>query len=187
MYRDMLTRSGALMSSGITYGTARLASTWAWRIPSALQGFFSIIAIIILFVVPESPRWLARQERTEEALEVVALFQADGDATHPDTLLAWQEIMDGIEFDKAEGRQATFKQVVRTPDMRMRLVLVASASVCAMLSGNNIVSFYLGDMLTQAGIPDSNTQMEIVRPHSQPSSRLHPNEMCFSSRNRLSF
>ncbi|KAH8660365.1 MFS sugar transporter-like protein [Xylariales sp. PMI_506] len=153
---------GGFLASGITYGTAQLNSTWAWRIPSALQALFSIIAFFVLFVVPESPRWLAMQDRTEEALEVVALMNSDGDTTNSDTLLAFQEIMDGIEYERTDGRQVSLKHIAKTPDLRMRLILVLSASVCAMLSGNNVVSFYLGDMLDNAGITDSNTQLEIT-------------------------
>lgn len=145
-----------------------MQSTWAWRLPSALQGLFSIIAVAILFIVPESPRWLAVQDRTDEALEVVAIMHSNGDTTHPEARNAFQEIIDGIEFDKNVRRRTAVKEVVKTPDLRMRLILVVSASVCAMLSGNNIVSFYLGDMLTQAGITESDTQLEIVR--SQSSS-----------------
>jgi hypothetical protein len=113
-------------------------------------------------VVPESPRWLAMQDRNEEALQVVALLHSNGDTSHPDTLAAYQEILDGIEFERTGGRQVSLKHIVKTPDLRMRLILVISASVCAMLSGNNIVSFYLGDLLDNAGITDSNTQLQIV-------------------------
>lgn len=139
-----------------------MESTWAWRLPSALQGLFSVLAFFVLFVVPESPRWLAMQDRTEEALQVVALMNSNGDATSPDTLAAYEEILNGIEFEKTEGRQASLKHIVKTPDLRFRMILVVSASVCAMLSGNNVVSFYLGDMLNNAGITDSDTQLEIV-------------------------
>lgn len=102
------------------------------------------------------------QDRTEEALQVVALMNSNGDATSPDTLAAYEEILNGIEFEKTEGRQASLKHIVKTPDLRFRMILVVSASVCAMLSGNNVVSFYLGDMLNNAGITDSDTQLEIV-------------------------
>jgi MFS family permease len=155
---------GAFISAGVTYGTARMQSTWAWRIPSAVQGVFSLVAILVLLVVPESPRWLAMNGREDEALAVVALMHADGDEDHPETLSAWQEIRKGIALEKLEGaKQATIGQIFSDKDLRMRLLLVVSASVCAMLSGNNIVSFYLGDMLDKAGITDSNTQLEIVR------------------------
>lgn len=113
-------------------------------------------------VVPESPRWLAMQDRNKEALQVIALLHSDGETSHPDALAAYQEILDRIEFERTGGRQISLKHIVKTPDLRMRLILVVSASVCAMLSGNNIVSFYLGDLLNNAGITDSNTQLQIV-------------------------
>lgn len=102
------------------------------------------------------------QDRPEEALEVVALMNSDSDLTHPDTLHAFREILDGIEYERTDGRQVSLKHIATTPDLRMRLILVLSASVCAMLSGNNVVSFYLGSMLTNAGITDTNTQLQIV-------------------------
>lgn len=153
---------GSFVSSGVTYGTSQIASTWAWRLPSALQAVFSIVALSVLFIVPESPRWLAMQDRNEEALDVLAIMNADGDSHHPDTRAAFQEVMEMAAFDKTGGRQASIKQVVKSPDLRMRVILVCSASVCAMLSGNNSVSFYFGNMLDNAGITDSNTQLEIV-------------------------
>ncbi|KAH7304455.1 general substrate transporter [Stachybotrys elegans] len=153
---------GGFLAAGITYGTSRMDSTWAWRVPSALQAFFSITALGFLFVVPESPRWLVKQDRNEEALQVIALMNSDGDCSHPDTIAAYQEILDAMDFERAEGRQFRTQQIVKTRDLRMRIILVASASVCAMLSGNNVVSFYLGDILTNAGISDSNTQLEIT-------------------------
>lgn len=116
----------------------------------------------MLFFVPESPRWLAAQGRREEALDVIAIMYSNGDASHPDTLKACQDISYAIDYERNIEEKTTFKKIVTTPDLRFRLVLVASASVCAMLSGNNVVSFYFGDMLSHAGITDSNTQLQIV-------------------------
>lgn len=98
----------------------------------------------------------------EEALDAVAIMHSDGDTSHPDTLAAWQEISYAVEYELQVEEKATFKKIVTTPDLRFRLALVASASVCAMLSGNNVVSFYFGDMVTNAGITNSNTQLQIV-------------------------
>lgn len=136
-------------------------STWAWRIPSAIQGVFSIICIIILPFVPESPRWLAYQGRRDEALEVVALTHADGDATNPVVLVQYQEIIDTLEFEQSAGETLSVKEMVKTPGARRRMNLVLSVAVFSMLSGNNIVTYYLGDMLDNAGITNTTTQLEI--------------------------
>ncbi|CAM1502653.1 Fc.00g074290.m01.CDS01 [Cosmosporella sp. VM-42] len=59
---------GGLIAAGVTYGTAKMDSTWAWRLPSALQGLFSLLGIGMLPFAPESPRWLQSQGRDEDAL-----------------------------------------------------------------------------------------------------------------------
>jgi hypothetical protein len=117
--------------------------------------------LCVLQFVPESPRWLAIQGRTKEAKDVIALLYSDGNINDPRAEAAYEEIVAGMEFEK-NYEQANLTQIAKTPDLRMRVLLVASCSLCAMLSGNNIVSFYLGTMLDGAGITNSNTQLEIV-------------------------
>lgn len=152
---------GALISAGITYKTSFMSSTWAWRIPSAVQGVFSILCIVILPFVPESPRWLAHQGLRSEALEVVALTHADGDVTNPIVLVQYREIIDTLEYEANIGETLAVKELVKTPAARKRMNLVISVAVFSMLSGNNIVTYYLGEMLDNAGITNTTTQLEI--------------------------
>lgn len=139
-----------------------MLSTWAWRLPSALQAVFSILTIVILPFVPESPRWLAYQGRNAEALEVIALTHANGDRTDPLVTVAYSEIIDTLTWEKESGETLSFAQTVRTKSSRKRLLLSTSVAVISMLSGNNIITYYLGGMLTQAGITNTTTQLEIV-------------------------
>lgn len=91
---------GGLIAAGITYGTANMDSTWAWRIPSAIQGIFSILCIAILPFIPESPRWLIYQDRPDEALLVIAQTYVNGDASAPLVIRAYREILDTITYEK---------------------------------------------------------------------------------------
>ncbi|RDW85701.1 hypothetical protein BP5796_04026 [Coleophoma crateriformis] len=152
---------GGLIAAGITYGTSGMTSTWAWRIPSIMQGFFSILCIVILPFIPESPRWLAYENRKNEALEVVALTYANGDATDPIVLVAFKEIVDTIDFEKNVGETLSLKQMIKTPNARKRVTIACSLAVFSTLAGNIIVSYYLGTMLTNAGITSTTTQLQI--------------------------
>lgn len=58
---------GGIIVSAITYGTAKLNSSWAWRIPSILQIVPSLLCLLILPFIPESPRWFMYKGRQEEA------------------------------------------------------------------------------------------------------------------------
>ncbi|KAJ7758148.1 MFS sugar transporter-like protein [Mycena maculata] len=152
---------GGLIAAGITYGTSFMPSTWAWRIPSAVQGVFSIMCIIILPFIPESPRWLAFQGRPEEALKVVALTHANGDMNDPVVLTQYKEIIDTIDYERNVAQPLSVSQLFKTPSARKRIILGTSVAVFSTVAGNVIVSYYLGSMLDNAGITNTTTQLQI--------------------------
>lgn len=47
--------------------TQNLTSNWAWRIPYMTQWLWPIPLIILTYFAPESPWWLVRHGRLEEA------------------------------------------------------------------------------------------------------------------------
>lgn len=117
--------------------------------------------MVVIFFVPESPRWLIAKDRHAEALEVLAIVNAGGDKTDPLVLLQYHEISDTIAFEKGPGRQLSLGQAVRRPANRKRLIIAVSFAGIVMLPGTNIVTYYFGTMLSQAGITDATTQLEI--------------------------
>lgn len=71
--------SYAIISAALaTYGTFRINSTWAWRLPSLLQGIPSVLQCALVLFAPESPRWLIKKGREAEALKTLAYYHADG-------------------------------------------------------------------------------------------------------------
>lgn len=117
--------------------------------------------MVIIQFVPESPRWLVSKDRHEEALEVLAVVNGGGDVTDPLVLLQYREIADTIAWEKTDGRQLTFKEAYTNPANRKRLIIAISFSAMVMLPGTNIITYYFGTMLEQAGITDTTTQLEI--------------------------
>lgn len=58
---------GQFIIAGVTKGFDNWTSQWGYRIPFALQWIWPIIVLPILLFTPESPWWLIRQDRIEEA------------------------------------------------------------------------------------------------------------------------
>ena len=131
----MRVRVGGLIAAGITYGSGRMTSTWAWRMPSAFQALFAVLSIGILPFIPESPRWLVYKGRRQEALEVIALTHADGNFEDPVVLVQFKEIVDTLEWEKSVGQTTSLKQVVKTRSSMRRIMLVLSVAVITMVSG----------------------------------------------------
>ncbi|OAQ70922.2 major facilitator superfamily domain, general substrate transporter [Pochonia chlamydosporia 170] len=151
---------GALIAAGITLGTGKWESTWAWRCPSLLQGVFSLICIVILPFVPESPRWLIRQDRYEDARLVVAQTNADGNLTDPVVMTVYKEIVDTLDWEKKEGRTMSPKEIVKNPVARKRVLIGGSAGPFSCIAGNIIASYYLGNELDTAGVKSSDDQLK---------------------------
>lgn len=151
---------GALIAAGITLGTGQWQSTWAWRLPSLIQGIFSILCIVILPFVPESPRWLVHEGYFEYARTSVAQTNSNGDILDPVAVAVYKEILDALEWEKKEGRTMSPKEIIKTPTARKRLLIGMSAGPFSCIAGNIIASYYLGAELETAGITDSNDQLK---------------------------
>lgn len=75
--------SGAIIAAWATFGTFRIASTWSWRIPSVLQAAPSAFQLLFVWFIPESPRFLVRKGRDDEALRILTKYHANGDREDP--------------------------------------------------------------------------------------------------------
>ncbi|TVY42116.1 Lactose permease [Lachnellula occidentalis] len=151
---------GTLIASGVCYGTENINNNWAWRAPSLLQALPSIFCIIILVFIPESPRWLAYQDRDEDCLEVLSVVNGLP-ADHPIVQLQYREVKETIDFEKTSGATLGAKELIKNHGNRKRLFVSASVAPLVMLTGSNIITFYFGTMLTDAGISDASTQLQI--------------------------
>lgn len=153
---------GALIAAGITLGTGQWQSTWAWRAPSLFQGIFSLLCIIVLPFIPESPRWLAYQGHFEGARMVVAQTNANGDEADPVVITVYKEIIDTLAWEKKEGRTMSPREIWKTPTARKRLLIGMSAGPFSCMAGNIIASYYLTTELDTAGITDTVEQLKAV-------------------------
>lgn len=93
--------AGAIVAAWATYGTFRMPNSWSWRIPSLLQALVSVFQGLLIYLVPESPRWLIANGRTEEATRILCKYHSGTE--EPDELVRLQvaEITSAIEFERS--------------------------------------------------------------------------------------
>ncbi|KAL8391816.1 hypothetical protein RB599_004655 [Gaeumannomyces hyphopodioides] len=126
---------GTLVASGVCYGTQRLDSTWAWRIPSLLQDLLTVPCIAILLFVPESHRWLISRNRADEALAVLSIVNPGDDAA---VQAQYRDIHDTIRLERERGL-GLGGAVFSSRANRRRLLIASTFSVIVMLPGTNFV------------------------------------------------
>ncbi|OLN85468.1 Lactose permease 28 [Colletotrichum chlorophyti] len=147
---------GALTAAGVTYASFGIQSTWAWRLPSLIQGAWGLWCIALLPWLPESPRWLIDQGRGKDALQVLAQVNANGDTRDDLVRLQFRQICETIEYERDP---MTYKEAIRNRGARKRLIITASCAVISMLTGNIFVMYNIGAMLSHAGLNDKSSQL----------------------------
>ncbi|KAF2788959.1 MFS general substrate transporter [Melanomma pulvis-pyrius CBS 109.77] len=133
---------GQVTAVGITFGTNNIHNNWGWRIPSFLQMAPSVLQIIFIYTLPESPRWLISHDREEEAEVILVKYHAEGNTES--------------EFVKAE-----VLHLFSTAAMRRHLLITTMLGLFTQWSGNTLISYYFGDLLGMAGITKSVTKQKL--------------------------
>ncbi|KAH7161781.1 general substrate transporter [Dactylonectria macrodidyma] len=160
---------GSIAAGWCTFGTFRIDGSASWRIPSTLQGLPSVIQLIFVWFVPESPRWLVSRGRNEEALAMLIKYHGEGNATDEVALFEYHEITTALEAEKETSGTsvaATAREFVTRPGNRKRLSIMIWAAICSQMSGNAFVSYYLSPILSSVGLK-SDLQQTLINATSQ--------------------
>jgi MFS family permease len=139
---------GLSIASWVNFGMSYAAGNVAWRFPLALPALWSTIIIVILaaFDLPESPRWLVKKGRIQEARVVLSLlFDTTPDA--PEISFDIQE----MEMSLAMAGEARFLDIFRNGPGRLfhRTCLAASGQVFQQMNGINALAYYMATIFQE--------------------------------------
>ncbi|KAK6603402.1 hypothetical protein H4I96_06170 [Botrytis cinerea] len=153
---------GNILAGWTTYGSNKnLTDSWAWRVPTLVQAGIPAIVMVLILFFPESPRWLIAHDRREEALAVFAKYHGDGDEQSPIVQLQYHEIIEQLQMTRNDNPWWDFRELVNTPGARYRLYMVIGMSFIGQWSGNNVVNYFMPEMIKNAGITSTNKQLLI--------------------------
>ena len=113
-------------------------SGWRWMFGS--EALPALLLLVLLFFVPESPRWLTKQNRSNEALEI--LTRVDG-AEYAKTELL--EIKDALAHESG-----SLKQLFQ-PGMKIVLVIGIVLAVLQQVTGINVFLYFGTEIFKKMG------------------------------------
>lgn len=117
---------------------------FAWRWPIAFQVVFAFWVIVAVFGLPESPRWLYKHGKREEAINVLSAIN-DKPVDHPDIIQEMDSIGSALSTEAdAEGSvswTSTFKKDKVSTGYRVFLAWFVQFMDQA--GGINLVVYYI--------------------------------------------
>ncbi len=132
--------SGILMSYLIDYG---LKDTGNWRLMFGLAAIPAVVLFIGMLFQKESPHWLIRQDRIDEARDVLKRVRDSDDIE--------DEIRDVQEVSR---KQAGTRELL-SPKLRPLLMVGVMLAVFQQITGINTVIYYAPTLLQGAGLGTS--------------------------------
>jgi sugar porter (SP) family MFS transporter len=122
---------------------------WRWMFGS--ESIPAVLLLVLAFFVPESPRWLTKQSREEEALEI--LKKVDGQQFAQQELVA---IKDTIAHESGSLRQLFL------PGMQIVLIIGIVLAILQQITGINAVLYYAPEIFKNLGAKTETALLQTV-------------------------
>jgi sugar porter (SP) family MFS transporter len=150
---------GSTFAYWLNYGVALhiKPSTKQWRIPVGIQLIFGGFLLIGLCFLKESPRWLMKQGRYEEATNSLAYMRRD-DPNDPEVVKEIAEIRASIDEELAMTEGVQWRECI-TPGNRYRFLSGFLIMTWQQFSGTNSIGYYAPQIFQTVGISATNTSL----------------------------
>ena len=111
-----------------------------WRYMLGSEGIPAILFFILLFFVPESPRWLVKENRSDEALKILNKINGP-EETHQ----ILKEIKEAVNEEKG-----SFLDLFK-PGIRKAMVVGSVLAFFSQVTGINAIIYYAPEIFKQVG------------------------------------
>ena len=133
------------------YSTEAWNVDFGWRYMVGSEVVPAMLFFIALLIVPESPRWLLKKGREEEALNVLTKVNTEEQA-----IKVLQDI--DLALKKEKG---TFKELFE-PGLRMAMLIGIILALFSQITGINSIMYYAPEILKSAGFGVDSALMQTV-------------------------
>ncbi|CAI7664108.1 Major facilitator-type transporter ecdD [Penicillium manginii] len=143
---------GLLLAAIVNNSTKDREDTGCYRIPVAVQFAWAIILVGGMIVLPETPRFLIKQDKHEEAAKALARLRRV-DVNDSAVIEELSEIQANHEFELRLGK-ATYWEIVRG-SLGKRLATGCAVQALQQLAGVNFIFYYGTTFFQNSGIQNS--------------------------------
>uniref|UniRef100_A0A0E0DG22 Major facilitator superfamily (MFS) profile domain-containing protein n=1 Tax=Oryza meridionalis TaxID=40149 RepID=A0A0E0DG22_9ORYZ len=157
----LLITGGQFMAYLINLAFTKVKGTWRWML--GIAGLPAFIQFILMCMLPESPRWLYRQDRKEEAEAILRkIYPAAEVEEEIDSLR--RSIEHEKQLEGSIGEQSLVGKLTKALSskvVRRGLMAGVIAQVAQQFVGINTVMYYSPTIVQLAGFASNNTAMAL--------------------------
>jgi sugar porter (SP) family MFS transporter len=143
---------GLLLAAIVNNATKDRMDTGCYRIPVAVQFAWAIILVVGMLILPETPRFLIKQDRHEEAIRALGRLRRM-DVNDPALVAELAEIQANHEFELRLGK-ASYLEIVKG-SLGKRLATGCAVQALQQLAGVNFIFYYGTTFFQNSGIQNS--------------------------------
>jgi SP family xylose:H+ symportor-like MFS transporter len=145
---------GILLAFFSNYLIAQSASgDLAWRLMLGVQTLPAAAFFVLLFPIPDTPRWLVLKERLDEARAVLAGLGTDGGSVDREV----EEIRASLDLEHHSLDEPFFSRRYLKP-----ILLAAAIAAFNQLSGINALMYYAPDIFRMAGAAGDTALLQAI-------------------------
>lgn len=156
-------------TAAVTAGVFSADKVNGWRWMLSLAAFPSIVQFFGFLFMPESPRWLIRREKNDEAF--LALQRIRG-KDNPNLNIEFEQFrLTQLEHMKLEARRKSQKRsilvaIFRKTATRRALLVGCLLQAIQQISGINTIMYYAGTIFEMSGVQSQSMAVWLVVPTS---------------------
>lgn len=155
--------AGLALVYWISFGVREIETGgFNWRFPLAFQLVFVLMLLVTLPFFPESPRWLAKMGRVDEARRMLARLRSTPyNENDLEVTRELQEILDvaKVERKRQENGEDGFIRMIVTSGgklhIRRRIVLAVWLQILQELAGIGVITVYAPTVFRSGGFSDT--------------------------------
>jgi len=133
------------MNAASTSGEGMINEANVWRWMLGVEFFPAILYMILLFFIPNSPRWLMLKKREEEASQVL-------NKLHGQTFAKEEFLNIKKSLSEEKSTQKTSVSDLFHPSLRYILFVGLTIGILQQITGINAIFFYATSIFEQTGI-----------------------------------